>query len=96
MGDLTVLLAIASLVGGLIAWVISEVRRKYSNKADLERRISAIESKLDINRTNSTNYMERLSDILDALKELKAEVRTVDERTRENEIQLARIEGRND
>lgn len=96
MGDITVLLAVSSLLGGLITWVISEVRRKYSNKADFERRISAIESKLDINSTNSRNYLERLNEIKDALGDIRTEIRTVDERTRENEIQLARIEGRND
>ena len=96
VGDITVYLAIASLVGGLITWGISEIRRKYSNKEDLERRITAIESKLDINSTNSKNYLERLNEIKEALVDIRTEIRTIEERTRGNEIQLARIEGRND
>lgn len=92
--DWGIVIAIIPIMGGLIGWLISELRGKTGKKLELEQRIAKIETHLAIIDTKGTSVNESVNSIGDSLTEIKSLMRELDTRTRANEVEIARISPR--
>ncbi len=87
--DITVLLTIVSLIGGLIAWVIVQVKDKFKSKIQLEQRIAAVELRLAVDAEKDSNITRSMNEILETLKELRTELKSVTDSVHQSNIDIA-------
>ncbi|EPY0062993.1 hypothetical protein ACW658_001499 [Enterobacter hormaechei] len=87
--DITILLTIVSLIGGLIAWVVVQVKDKFKSKIQLEQRIAAVELRLAVDAEKDTNISKSMNEILETLKELRTELKSVTDSVHQSNIDIA-------
>ncbi|CAH3341165.1 hypothetical protein AI2716V1_0364, partial [Enterobacter cloacae] len=87
--DITVLLTIVGLIGGLIAWVIVQVKDKFKSKIQLEQRIAAVELRLAVDAEKDSNITRSMNEILETLKELRTELKSVTDSVHQSNIDIA-------
>lgn len=87
--DITVVIAIIGLIGGLIGWGIVQIKDRFKSKLELEQRIAAVELRLAVDAEKDTNISKSMNEILEALKELRAELKTVNEGLHQSNIDIA-------
>lgn len=87
--DITVLLTIVGLIGGLIAWVIVQVKDKFKSKIQLEQRIAAVELRLAVDVEKDSNITRSMNEILETLKELRTELKSVTDSVHQSNIDIA-------
>lgn len=87
--DITILLTIVSLIGGLIAWVIVQVKDKFKSKIQLEQRIAAVELRLAVDAEKDSNITRSMNEILETLKELRTELKSVTDSVHQSNIDIA-------
>lgn len=87
--DITVLLTIVGLIGGLIGWVIIQVKDKFKSKIQLEQRIAAVELRLAVDAEKDSNITRSMNEILETLKELRTELKSVTDSVHQSNIDIA-------
>ncbi|HID1029525.1 TPA: hypothetical protein ACXDFY_000709 [Enterobacter roggenkampii] len=87
--DITVLLTIVGLTGGLIGWVIIQVKDKFKSKIQLEQRIAAVELRLAVDAEKDSNITRSMNEILETLKELRTELKSVTDSVHQSNIDIA-------
>lgn len=87
--DITVLLSIVSLIGGVIGWVIIQVKDKFKSKIQLEQRIAAVELRLAVDAEKDSNITRSMNEILETLKELRTELKSVTDSVHQSNIDIA-------
>ncbi|HDR2757161.1 TPA: hypothetical protein QCJ74_000451 [Enterobacter mori] len=87
--DITILLTIVSLIGGLIGWVIIQVKDKFKSKIQLEQRIAAVELRLAVDAEKDSNITRSMNEILETLKELRTELKSVTDSVHQSNIDIA-------
>ncbi|EKT3979537.1 hypothetical protein QEF67_000015 [Klebsiella aerogenes] len=75
-------LSIITAIGAFIAWIISQLADKHNRNIELERRISGLEQNLRISETKNSGSSDDISN-------LKRVIQSFEERTRNNEINIA-------
>ncbi|EPG2187066.1 hypothetical protein I8I28_003734 [Enterobacter cloacae] len=87
--DITVLLTIVGLIGGLIGWVIIQIKDKFKSKIQLEQRIAAVELRLAVDAEKDSNITRSMNEILETLKELRTELKSVTDSVHQSNIDIA-------
>lgn len=87
--DITVLVTIIGLIGGLIGWIIIQVKDKFKSKIQLEQRIAAVELRLAVDAEKDTNISRSMNEILATLKELRTELKSVTDSVHQSNIDIA-------
>lgn len=92
--DWALVIALLPIFGGLIGWLIIELRGRTSKKVEFEQRIAKIEQHLAVIDTKEVNFQGSVSGMNEALTEIKLLLKDMDNRTRQNEIDIARLSPR--
>lgn len=87
--DIGVIVAIISMIGGLIAWIWSQIKDRTTSKVELERRLQAVEQAIAVNSVKDEQTIKSLGEILDAVKEIRGELKTASEAAHLNAIDIA-------
>lgn len=87
--DIGVIIAVLSLLGGLILFVLNLFRDKNKESLELEKRLSSNEKAMEILRTQYDSMRRDMDDSSSKSNDMKSSLKNIDSKSRELELKVA-------
>lgn len=87
--DIGVIVAVLSLLGGIILFVLNLFRDKNKENLELEKRLSSNEKAMEILRTQYDSMRRDIDDSSSKSNDMKSSLKHIDSKSRELELKVA-------